>query len=76
VRIPESSEVSPVNSLVAVAVIVCPTGTAFDGVKAKEPLPVWGPTVTSAFWPMKVLPSSVPEGLEKNCSYSSPVPAL
>ena len=65
VRVPENSEVSPVNSLVAVAVIDCPTATFVASEKAKKPLPDPS-TARPVFWPMKVLPSSVPWGLEKN----------
>jgi hypothetical protein len=54
-----------VNSLVAVAVIALPT-TAFVGEKVKEAWPEPS-TVRPVFWPIKVLPSLVPEGLEKNC---------
>ena len=51
--------------VVAVAVIVRPAATLLDGEKVNEPLPDPS-TVRPVFWPMKVWPSSVPEGFEKN----------
>ena len=51
------------NSLVAVAVIVRPAATLSAGEKVKVPLPDPS-TARPVFWPMKVLPWFVPEGLE------------
>jgi hypothetical protein len=45
---------------VAVAVTVCPAGTAVAGEKVKEALPL--KSGTTDFWPRNFLPSS-PEGL-------------
>jgi hypothetical protein len=59
----ENSEVSPVEFLVAVAVIVCPGATLLSGEKVKVALPS-APVVTLR-WPINFLPS-LPEGLEKN----------
>ena len=63
-RASENSEVFPVVSFVAVAVIACPTPTLLDGVNVKLALPL--PSVVMDFSPMNFLPSSLPEGLEKN----------
>src|SRR5215216_3231588 len=60
----QNSEVSCVVVLVAVAVMVRPLLTAGENVFWKRKSPSW-PVVTS-FLPRKILPSSVPEGLEKN----------
>ncbi len=49
----------------AVAVTVCPTGTAWEGVKVKVTLPL--ELVLAFLLPMNVWPS-LPEGLEKNCT--------
>src|SRR5215217_2004076 len=46
--------------------MVRPNPTFWAGEKAKETLPL--PSVVTDFCPMKALPSSVPEGLEKNCT--------
>ena len=54
---------SPVAVLVAVAVIVRPTATAFVGENVNEALP--DPSVETLLEPMNVWPS-LPEGLEKN----------
>ena len=48
----------------AVAVTVLPTPTFWVGEKVKVTLP--DPSVVTLLAPIKVLPSSVPEGLEKN----------
>jgi hypothetical protein len=58
----ENSEVSPVDPFVAVAVIVCPTGTFVAGEKVKETLP--DESVVTDFCPVNFFPSSVPAGLE------------
>src|SRR5215204_2958254 len=60
----ENSEVLPSES-VAVAVIVCPTLTAWLGMKVKVPVVQLEPVLT-LFWPKKVLPSLVPGGFLKN----------
>jgi hypothetical protein len=59
----ENSEVLPAG-LVAVAVTVRPAPTFWAGEKVKEALP--DPSVVTLSCPMKVLPSSPPQGLEKN----------
>ena len=56
----ENSEVSPVVSLVAVAVMNCPTGTFWAGAKVKEALPI--ASVSTCVSPRKLLPSPKPEG--------------
>src|SRR5918995_909651 len=48
----------------AVAVMFCPLATLAAGLNEKGVLPEV--SVLTIFSPMKVLPSSVPEGLEKN----------
>src|SRR5215216_538469 len=60
----ENSEVLPSES-VAVAVMFCPTLTAWLGMKVKVPV-VQLEFVLTLFWPKKVLPSSVPGGFLKN----------
>ena len=60
-RGPENSEV--LSALVAVAVIVCPAGTAAVKLKVNGALPF--ELVVILLWATKVLPSS-PDGLEKN----------
>ena len=47
---------------VAVAVMALPKPTCFEGTKAKETLP--SELVVTFFFPMNVLPSSPPVGLE------------
>ena len=61
----ENSEVFPPGP-VAVAVMFCPSLIVFVVEKVKEMLPV--PPVETVLEPRRVLPSSVPEGLEKNCN--------
>src|ERR671917_399873 len=61
----ENSEVLP-PGLVAVAVMVRPKATFWAGEKAKVALPE--ASVVTDLRPMNFLPSSVPEGLEKNCT--------
>src|SRR5215218_11244350 len=61
----ENSEVLPPGP-VAVAVMFCPSRIAFFVEKVKETLPV--PLVVTDLLPSRVLPSSVPDGLEKNCT--------
>src|SRR5215203_231880 len=61
----ENSEVLPPGP-VAVAVMFCPSRIAFFVEKVKEMLPV--PLVVTDLLPSRVLPSSVPEGLEKSCT--------
>lgn len=58
----ENSEVLPSGS-VAVAVTFCPL-RIFLILTLKEALPL--PSVVTLFWPRRVLPSSVPWGLEKS----------
>src|SRR5215211_461708 len=60
----ENSEVLPSES-VAVAVMFCPTLTAWLGMKVKVPVVQLEPVLT-LFWPKKVLPSLVPGGFLKN----------
>jgi hypothetical protein len=59
----ENLEVLPVG-LVAAAVTVRPTPAFWAGEKEKVALPE--SSVLTDFCPMNFLPSSVPEGLEKN----------
>jgi hypothetical protein len=56
-----------VDTLVAVAVMVCPTDTFAAGEKVKVTSPE--PSVQTVFCPMNFLPSLVPEGLEKNWTF-------
>jgi hypothetical protein len=60
----ENSDVSPVNSFVAVAVIALPTATLLDGEKVEVAWPDPS-TVRLVFWPMKVLPSRRPKCLRR-----------
>src|SRR5215212_7971900 len=62
----ENSEVSPVVLLVAVAVMFCPRLTLFLVAKVNERLPE--ESVVTLLEKRSFLPSSVPLGLEKNCS--------
>jgi hypothetical protein len=48
-----------VESLVAVAVMLCPTAVAGEQVKERLPLP----SVITLFWPMTSLPSLPPRSL-------------
>src|SRR5215210_7660739 len=60
----ENSEVLPRAPSVAVAVMLSPAPTGADVASSKEALPL--PSVVTLVSPIRVLPSSVPAGLEKN----------
>ena len=63
VRGPENSDVFPPPRSSAVAVTLCPTGTAWEGVKVKVTLPL--ELVLTALLPISFY-HSLPEGLEKS----------
>jgi len=57
----ENSDVSPVEFLVAVAVIFFPAPTLLFGLKTNESLPE--ESVVTVVFPTNVVPSSVPAGV-------------